>query len=324
MIHEFDPRRAPDSEYEPGELEWLVAGNRGRMLDPRRTPITILSIDPDTAHFGLRVEAFEDQGAIWHLPLESVTRFQFARGSARAVAADLERFDQPLAIACDAARGQETREAIAARAAQAEHWIRERNGLGRAGREIDFSSLTGSASLASDLLAYMREHDLDDVEKDFSRGWASNPRSGEMVKGHRIVLAELGLVPYVGSVVRAPSLFGGRWSRERRALHVQARLGFVRALFRLLGRETVVLYRGLCCNGPPEAPPNETFVSASFSFDVARSCTGEIDAAGIGVLLRQPVSVERLFMTYLETAALNDPFREAEAVLLWEPGNRIF
>ena len=37
-------------------------------------------------------------------------------------------------------------------------------------------------------------------------------------------------------------------------------------------------------------------------------------------LLRQVVPVERLFMTYLETAAMNDRFREAEAVLLFEPG----
>jgi hypothetical protein len=86
----------------------------------------------------------------------------------------------------------------------------------------------------------------------------------------------------------------------------------------------VVLYRGLSTDGLPRPPANETFVSASFSFDVARSCMGETDPSTVGVLLRQRVPVERLFMTYWETAALNGPFLEAEAVLLWEAGNAVF
>ena len=49
--------------------------------------------------------------------------------------------------------------------------------------------------------------------------------AGELVTGHRIVIAELGLVPYAGKVVRDPGLFEGRWSKPRRAAHVLARLG---------------------------------------------------------------------------------------------------
>ena len=44
------------------------------------------------------------------------------------------------------------------------------------------------------------------------------------------------------------------------------------------------------------------------------------DPARSGVIYRQPVPVERVFMTYLETAAMNERFQESEAVLLYEEG----
>src|SRR5918994_1258098 len=51
---------------------------------------------------------------------------------------------------------------------------------------------------------------------------------------------------------------------------------------------------------------------------------GHGDRATTGVLLRQVVPVERLFMTYLETGAMNRHYKEAEAVLTFEPGTRLF
>lgn len=39
------------------------------------------------------------------------------------------------------------------------------------------------------------------------------------------------------------------------------------------------------------------------------------------VLVRAAVPVNRVFMTYLETAAMNRHFLEAEAVLLAQPGD---
>lgn len=42
------------------------------------------------------------------------------------------------------------------------------------------------------------------------------------------------------------------------------------------------------------------------------------------VLLRQRLPLFRLFMTFLETASLNDRFREAEAILIADPDNRAF
>ena len=67
----------------------------------------------------------------------------------------------------------------------------------------------------------------------------------------------------------------------------------------------------------PSQPLNLTFVSATFSVEVARSHF-EIGGAGATrLLMHQPVPVERLFMTYHETAAMNEQFKEAEVVMFW-------
>jgi len=42
------------------------------------------------------------------------------------------------------------------------------------------------------------------------------------------------------------------------------------------------------------------------------------------LLMRQVVPIERVFMTFLETEAMNRQFHEAEAVLLHEEGNPLF
>lgn len=330
-IHLFDPAAAPDSGFEPGAFHHLVPGNRGRLLDPRRTPVSIVGIDVRVGNFLVRIDGFEDRGAVWEVPFESVGIYQFANGSTRAAdeavaafRAAAARFDVPLEIPCDPAAVAETAVALDRCTDEAHAWFQKHSRFVSSGEALDTTSLEGSAFLTSDLGRFMRERHLASVETSFAARFVSNPHSGEIVKGHRIVLAEMGLVPYAGKIVRDPKTLAGPWKREARRRHILARLAFVRALFRIAGRERVVLYRGLCCDGPPSPPRNDTFLSASFSFDVARSCTGERAEAGVGVLYRQAVPVERVFMTYLETAALNHPFREAEAILLWSPGDVVF
>jgi hypothetical protein len=170
----------------------------------------------------------------------------------------------------------------------------------------------------------MRLKRLDLLDEAFTRQFASAPHSGEMVRGHRIVIAELGLVPYDGKIWRDPVIFEGSWSRECRANHIIVRMAFMHALFESLGIHEVELYRGMSMQGEIEPPPNRTFVSSTFSREVAQS---HFDAGGPGdtrVLLAQSVPIARLFMTYLESRQLNAPFREGEAVLLWDPRNALF
>jgi hypothetical protein len=170
----------------------------------------------------------------------------------------------------------------------------------------------------------MTARGLRDIEDAFARQFVSNPRSGELVKGHRIVIAEIGLVAYEDKVIRDPAIFDGPWSRDRRAKHVLARLGFIRGLFMQLGRDRVRLFRGISTEEQLRTPVNETFVSATFSREVAMSHFESGSSTATRVLYRQTVPVERLFMTYHETAGMNDQFKEAEAVLLYAGGNSPF
>ena len=163
-----------------------------------------------------------------------------------------------------------------------------------------------------------------EIEDAFARQFVSNPRSGELVKGHRMVIAELGLVPFEGKVVRDPELFDEPWSRERRAEHVLARLSFVFAVFTGLGHRHLDLYRGLSTEEPLRPARNDTFVSATFSREVAQSHFDCGSPRATRVLSRQAVAVERVFMTYFETAHMNEQFKEAEAVLLFEKQNLVF
>ncbi|MHC4774461.1 MAG: hypothetical protein ACYTBR_04230, partial [Planctomycetota bacterium] len=75
-IYQSAPDPVPDSEFEAGELRHLVAGNVGRLLDPRRTPIAVVDIRPRVGLFVVRLEAFEDKGACWEIPFEEVDRYQ--------------------------------------------------------------------------------------------------------------------------------------------------------------------------------------------------------------------------------------------------------
>lgn len=331
VVHQFDPNMRPDDEFEPGELAHVVPGNTGRMLDPRRTPVTITGLDLERGYFMLRVEGFEDAGAVWECPFETVEHYQFARTSARAEPAMIatfrataERFSQPLEIACDPAATAATDDQLREEQDAARRWLIENSAHVRSAEPLDFKSRLGSALLAADLDRFLDERGLCEMDRQFAARWVSSPRSGETIKGHRIVLAEMGLVPYVGTIIRDAHLFDPPWDRERRRRHIQARLAFVRALFAIRGLITVPLFRGMCCREVPVPPRNESFVAASFSVEVALSCTGQRDDTSIGVLYRQPVPIARLFMTYLETGAMNRQFCEAEAVLLWDGSNPCF
>lgn len=331
MVHRFNPDMLPDTAFVPGTLKHLVVGNRGRLLDPRRTPIRIVALVPRTGHFALHIEDFEDKGARWEIPFERVECYQFEPGSAEASPAEVgryadlvRRFDRPLRVPCDPRCTARTSERLAQLREEAGAWLQEHSRFLEGGSRLDTDSPRGLRELFSDLQRFMEARGVHDLEEAFAARYVSNPYSGELVKGHRIVMAELGLVPYEDTIPRDPGLFDGPWSKERRTEHILGRLAFLRALLPSAGRSTVTLYRGLPFEGMPEPPRNHTFVSASFDFEVARSCFAPREMTETGTLIRQVVPVERLFMTYLETAQMNRQFLEAEAVLLYEAGNPLF
>jgi hypothetical protein len=113
--YESDSDPAPDSAFTAGKLELLVAGNGGRLLDARRTPISVVEVDPERGSFVVQIDGFEDKGARWELSLDEVRRFQFEHGAAKAAGdrlASLEhsrdRFARELVIDCDGASRRET------------------------------------------------------------------------------------------------------------------------------------------------------------------------------------------------------------------------
>ncbi len=329
--YQSDPNAPPDSEFEPGALHHLVVGNRGRLLDPRRTPVSVVGARPEVGMFVVRLEAFEDRGATWEIPFEEVDRYQFARGSGRAppgAVRDMRdaaaRFDRPHRVALDPEAAAVTRRRLASERAAAQAWLAARSRFLRAGGALpEPESRRGDARLCRDLRQYLAERGLAEIERGFARQWVRGPHAGEIVKGHCIVVAELGLVPYEGKIVRDPATFEGPWEPRRRADHILARLGFVQGLFASLGLDRLVLYRGLSLRGPL-VRRHETFVSATFSRAVAESHFAAGGEEASGVLLRQAVPVERVFMTCLETFPMNRRYREAEAVLLDEAGGAVF
>jgi hypothetical protein len=329
-IYAVDPDAGPDSEFVAGDLRYLVIGNRGRLLDTRRTPIAITDLAIETGSFEVEIGAFEDAGARWELPLEEVRRFQFARGgrvATPAAFAELERaaarFDRTLVIEAD----DNVRDQTLHRVASLRESIRDQlagNGVPPIDLAHQISRREGDRRLYALLHEVMAARGLERLEHEFSATFVSNPASGELVKGHAIVLAELGLCPYVGKIVRHPELFTGDWSIARRAEHLLVRLAFGQELFSSWGLDTVTVYRGAAVDGPLPAPRPSSFVSATLSREVATAHFDGGPTTRTAVLWRQEVPVTRLLMTFLETREMNDRFHEAEAVLIAEPHNRAF
>jgi hypothetical protein len=326
-IHEYDKNMAPDSDFTPGEPGLLREGNRCRLLDPRRTPGVIERYFPESATFRWRISAFEHVGKFWDLPAEDVTRFQFEKGSRRlgaeeaaAIARAIETYGAPLRIEpSDESRRLAEAEVDEARD-RAVEWLRRESAFFSLGEGLDLGSRTGPRALSRDLLEYMGSLKLREVETRTAENIVLNPRSGEWVKGMEIVLAEMGLARFDGTVTRTHDVFQGRGDRETRRAYLVSRLGFVRAYFGMLGVDGVRLYRGVFIGGV-RPKQSGSLVSYTFSREVARSFS-EPEARGPvddPVLVEKLVPVRCLFATYLETEAMNAEYKEAEALVLEDP-----
>jgi hypothetical protein len=325
-VYQSDPDRLPDSGFLPGDLSRLVAGNRGRLLDPRRTPVHVTAVRPETGFFEVEIDAFEDAGARWLVPLESVASYQFAPEGAVAAGPDLQalrdaaaRCDVRITVTAGEAARERTRQRLADERVRAGAWLAGQ----RAPDGFDPAPFIGGPSgwpQARDWLAgYLSSRGLAAIEEGLMPAYVSNPWAGDLVLGHLVVMAKLGLGTLAARAPRDPSVFAGQWAKDRRAEHILARMGFVAALWsRAVGE--VMLYRGTTIHDRPSAadtaPGRESpLVSATFSRPVAESHFGSPDARG-AALYRQRLAPARLFATFLETAAMNRQFPEAEAVLL--------
>lgn len=328
-IYQSDPDAAPDDECVIGHLGHAVVGNHGRLRDARRTPLSITAVEPERGEIEVRIEGFEDRGATWRLPVWRIGEIQFARGSQQAaepmqlaLREATERFSRPLRVEASSGTGADTLQLVAQDRRGA------RQALVDAVSSLDLAELVarreGDSQLIGVLEEFLAQRDLLDLDRQFSAAMVSNPHAGELVKGHAIVLAELGLCPFSGTVVRDPRLFAGSRSRERRAEHIIARLAFVRELWSMCVSQPLILYRAAATEGPMPSRDTASFVSCTFSPAVAEAHFAGGPLTTSAVIWRQRVSPDRLLMTFLETAAMNRQFKEAEAVLIGDPANPAF
>ena len=340
-MYQTDPDALPDTAFAPGELRWLVTGNTGRLLDDRRTPVRVTALDLAHGYFEAEILAFEDAGARWLVPLEDVTRYQFAPGGESAgpdaVAAMTEaiaRLDVTLEITADPAAGLRSRGEIADARAHADAWLTAHGVPDRIDPEPYIARCRGSDDAAGWLSAYLAGATppglatppgpvtppgldaLDALDAELTAGYVSSPGSGDLVRAHLIMLAELGLCGYRGKAIRDPASLEGPYSRDARRAHIIARAGFTQALWSRADHDGLMLYRGIGLPGRARlAVRTDTLISATFARPVAESHFDGVrsDAAA---LLRCRLPADRLLFTFLETAAMNRQFLEAEAVLL--------
>ena len=283
-IYQSDPNATPDSEFLPGGLHHLVAGNRGRLLDARRTPVHVTGVWADDRFLRGGGQRVRGHRCRWLVPLESASSYQFAAGGAMAAGPGLEALREAVAR-CDV---QIT--ITAGRAARGACAAPSRGGVFLGGRLAQRAWSARPASIRSrcsaPLLAgrrrstgsrklYLAGRGLAGIEEQITSGFVSNPWAGDLVLGHLIVAAELGLGTLAARAPRDPEIFAGDWSKHRRADHILARAGFVQALWRRASG-TVTLYRGVALHDRPATADSPSrrqspLISATFSREVAES-----------------------------------------------------
>jgi hypothetical protein len=328
-VYQFDPDALSDAAFVPADLALLAVGNRGRLLDARRTPLSITAVDVDRCEFEVRIEAFEDRGARWRLPAWEISRLQLAKDSAPAspgLSAELrhaiECFNRPLVLDANLSAAPRTQRRLAEHRAGLRAVLASIDNL--APLETRVQRREGEPRLYAEVDRYLHAHDLLDMDRAFTRSVVSNPGSGEIVKGHAVVLAELGLCPYQGTVVRDPRLFEGPWSQARRAEHIIIRMAFAQELWASRIKRPLRLYRAAAFDGTITSPRTASFVSCTFAEQVADEHFAGGATTALAVKWRQHADPARLIMTFLETAAFNGMFKEAEALLIGDPANAAF
>ncbi len=326
-VYQRDPEMAPDEAFVPGELALLVPGNNCRLLDPRRTPGTVEQVQVEHGMFRWRITAFEDTGKAWDVPIEDVVRYQFEPNAARLGDEQVDElreqaahFQAWKAIEPSLEAQRQTERRIAALAGEADRWLAAHASFSGSEASINWASRRGPSALCDDLLAYLGQHGLGDLERRTAELTVLNRRSGEWMKGMEILLAEMGLLRFRDRIPRTPDIFEGEGTRELRRRYLLHRLAFVRAAFARLGLTQVVLYRGASAEQGWRRRQVRGLVSMTFSLRVARALADfdRKSAQQHAFLVKQTVPIERLLMTYLETAAMNEQYLEAEALVLGE------
>lgn len=327
---EYAQHTRPFSEnLHAASVAHLVVGTQLYLNDPRRTPVVVLHCDPATASFTVEVADFEDAGAVWAFALWDIAKFSVQADARRMEADDCALLEVNVKAlnrnahipASDAARRQ-TLKTVRDLQRDVTDWLNQ-----------DFPNLPTDTVLqdphlcplwATAFAAFINAKNLTPMEQDFVSAYVSNPNAGEMIKGHRMTLAHLGLCSYEGPELRDPALMEGDWTLSKGGAHVMARLAFMRALLSRCGLATLPLYRAIYGKGGLDQPRNTGFVSTTLNRDVADALFQSGQKTNAAALYWQEVTTDRVFMSCIETPALSARYNEAEVVLIFDASNSIF
>jgi hypothetical protein len=313
------------------DLAHLVTGQTLYLSDPRNTPVEVLSRDPSTASFSARVSDFEDMGAKWILPLWDVSKFLVTPGAQ--MLTDGERatlkgrcvaLDRTMQINAGADDYDRTQAKVVELQREICGWLEDNFPKLPANPAAMTTGKQPCSQWSLALEKIMISKGLLEIDQAFAAQYASNPKAGEMIKGHQIVLAELGLTSYQGHVVRDPRTFDGEFAKPQRRAHILIRLAFMQAMLCALQMTSVPLFRTIYSNDKLDEPKNTGFVSTTFSADVASALFRTGQKTHFAATYWQRVPPDRMFMSYFETPELSRRFQEAEAVLLFDSSNRVF
>ncbi len=321
----------PDDLFEAGELKHLVAGNDCRLLDKRRTPGSIVSLDLDGGFFRWEISDFEDCGKFWDVPFENIDTYQFRKGSAELTSDQLQpitsrieslaKFIEVKANEDEAVITQKNIEAVVLEAAD---WLSAKSSFFKNSAKLEFQSLTGPKLVREDFNRYISDFGLSAIEAKTAEIQVMNPQSGDWICATQIVMAEMGLKDYRGRQVRSSTAFENLGSKENRRKYIEHRLGFIRAFFQKLDIEEVTLYRGMSTEWgwQTEGDENHRFwLSWTFNYNVAQDFSDfKYDSKQKNsYLIKRAIPVNKLFMTFIETDAMNGQYLEAEAIVIHSP-----
>jgi hypothetical protein len=329
-VHQFNENRRPDHEFIAGAVKFLVAGNACRLKDRRRTPGFIETIFNDSGMFRWRINDFEDSGKYWDVPFEDVSKFQFEIGSREEPAstvnefqATIDKFQHPLVVEASINNCEDTNQCLEKESIEIQKWLSSELQIVPES-QFDPTAPVHSPEIAAALQRYLDMKGVAEQERLTAETYVLNPSSGEWIKGMQIVLAEMGLKNFSGKAIRTESLFEGLGRKDLRRLYLSSRLSFVRAAFRSLGRREVVLFRGMSAEGPWRGDIEKFFSSWTFSKQVAEAFASFSSDGAVrhSYLVKRTFSVDKLFMTFVETHAMNKSYQEAEATVIHDESDR--
>lgn len=331
-IHKYNKNALPDSEFILGSIKLLVPGNKLRLLDNRRTPGVIKQFFHESAMFQWEITDFEDKGKCWQIPAEEVIHYQFAKDSASLkedevslLEQKIKQFQKKLSINANPLDLKTTLSEIRTLKTSITDWLNIHSSFFQQNLKLDLDLDTGSEFLTQDLINYMKSQGLQNLEQRTADTIVMNPFSGEWIKGMSIVFAEMGLADYNDTIPRTKDVFTGDGSKTLRRKYILHRLSFIRAYFELSGISEIVLFRGMSSSKKWKPVRPRSLVSFTFNKKVAESFAnfGKAKDSEHSYLLKRTVPVEKLFMTYLETEAMNRQYKEAEALIFYDKNDAI-